>query len=84
MTCLQLDLLVSRTYIYQLLQLTGYSTFFRLFTRYQVFSTALLLVSLLTLGTLLIRGGRRIKFSELEKAMSKEGGKGGKALQDDD
>ena len=83
MTCLQLDLLVSGTYIYQLLQLTGYSTFFRLFTRYELFRTALLLVSLLTLGTLLIRGGRRIKFSELEKSMSKEGGKGGKSLEDD-
>ena len=43
-------------------------------TKYNVFSIALLAVSLLSLLTLLVRGGSRLKFSELEAAM-KEGQK---------
>lgn len=83
MTCLQLDLLVNKTYIYQLLKLTGYTTFFRVFNKYQVFSAALLGFSILTLLTLLIKGGSRLKFSELEKTMEKDG-KGSKKRDDDD
>jgi hypothetical protein len=56
-----------------------------MFTKYQIFSALLLLVSLLTLGTLLIRGGRRLKFSELEKAMNGgDDGKKKKITMDDD
>jgi len=38
-------------------------------TRYNVFSIATLTVSVLSLLTLLFRGGSRLKFSELEAAM---------------
>jgi hypothetical protein len=82
MTCLQLDKLVIDTYIYQLLQFTGYTTFFRKFTQYSVFSFALLGFSCITLITLLIRGGRRLKYSELEKSMN--GKKKGKKSKDED
>ena len=43
----------------------------------------MLLVSLTSLTTLLIKGGRRLKFSELEKAMNKSGKKS-KNEDDDD
>jgi hypothetical protein len=39
-------------------------------SKYNVFSIALLSVSLLSLLTLLVRGGSRLKFSELEAAMN--------------
>ena len=50
--------------------MSGYTTFFRVLTKYNVFSIALLLVSVLSLMTLLVKGGSRLKFSELEAAMS--------------
>lgn len=69
MTSVHLDLLVNDTYVYQLLKISEFTTFFRTFTRYSVFSIALVGIALITLGTLLIRGGARLKFSELEKTM---------------
>lgn len=69
MTSVHLDLLVNDTYVYQLLKISEYTTFFRSFTRYSVLSIALAGIALITLGTLLIRGGARLKFSELEKTM---------------
>ena len=74
MTCLQLNMLVSHTYFYQLILITEYTKFFGLLSRYRVFSVALLAVSLITLVTLVIRGRRRLKFEELEKTMGKSKG----------
>ena len=68
-------MLVQNTYLYQILQLTSYTVFFYRFTQYSVFSFALLFFALITLLTLLIRGGRRLKFSEIEKAMAGKKGK---------
>ena len=56
--------------------MTNYTTIFRVFTRFAVFPILILTVSLVTLIILLVSGGRRIKFSELEKQMG--GGKKGK------
>jgi hypothetical protein len=61
---------VSDCYIYQVLSVSGYTTFFRDITKYNVFSIALLSVSVLSLLALLVKGGSRLKFSELEAAMS--------------
>lgn len=80
MTSVHLDLLVDDTYIYQLLKISEYTTFFRNFTKYAVFSIALVVVAFITLGTLLIRGGPRLKFVELEKLMKGGNKKGGDAL----
>ena len=82
MTCLQLNQLVQYTYFYQMLLLSSYTKFFSFCNRYRVFSIALLAVSLITLLTLLIKGGRRLKFEELEKVMA--GGKNKKRDDDDD
>ena len=76
MTSVHLDLLVNDTYIYQLLKISEYTTFFRAVTKYAVFSIALVAVALLTLVTLLIRGGPRLKFVELEKLMKSSNKKG--------
>jgi hypothetical protein len=70
MTSVHLDLLVNDTYIYQLLKISEYTTFFRTFTKYSVFSIELVGIALITLAGLLIRGGARLKFSELEKTMT--------------
>jgi hypothetical protein len=77
MTSMQLDLLVNDTYIYQLLRISEYTTFFRSFTKYSVFSIELTGIALITLAGLLIRGGARLKFSELEKSMSSSSTKKG-------
>lgn len=69
MTSVHLDLLVNDTYVYQLLKISEYTTFFRSFTRYSVFSIELVAIAFITLAGLLIRGGARLKFSELEKTM---------------
>ena len=76
LTSVHLDLLVNDTYIYQLLKITEYTTFFRDVTKYAVFSIALVVVALCTLGTLLVRGGPRLKFNELEKVMNGSNKKG--------
>ena len=72
MTCTQLNQLVQHTYFYQLILLTGYTQFFSLINKYRVFSLAMLAVSPISLGTLVIRGRRRLKYEELEKTMSKD------------
>lgn len=73
---------MTSTYFYQLIVQTKYSRFYYPFSQYAVFSFLVMLVSLTSFFTLIIRGGRRIKFSELEAATeskSKNGkGKGGK------
>ncbi|CDW87933.1 UNKNOWN [Stylonychia lemnae] len=75
-TCEQLNSLVNTAYFYKLIMKTKYCTFFYVFSKYSIFSFFLMIVSIITFFTLVIRGGRRIKFSELEKNM--KGGKGGK------
>lgn len=56
--------------------MTKNTTLFYAFSRYSIFSFFLVGVSLITLVTLLWKGGRRLKFSELEKgAKAKKGDK---------
>ena len=64
-----------RTFFYRLVLINGSTDFFYYFVHYNVFEILSLLVSIITLFTLLIRGGYRIKFSELE-------GKGKKGKKD--
>ena len=72
LTCHQLNLIVTGepSYLHQVLALANYTKFFKLISQYKVFSLALIIVSFFTLLILLIRGGPRLKFSELEAAMS--------------
>ena len=49
------------------------------FWRYSLFSILIVAVSIITLVTLLFKGGRRLKFSELDKQMKGKSSKEKKA-----
>lgn len=75
-TCEQLKSLVKTAYFYKLFVMTKHTAFFYVFWEYSIFSFFVMIVSVTTLITLILRGGRRLKFSELEKTMKKNSKKG--------
>ena len=75
-TCDILNRYAMDSYFYQQLVINKYTNFFYYFTQYNIFYYALCAVSLFTLIFFIVRGGHRIKFSEIEKEMNKKNKKG--------